>query len=233
MEIWCRASLCVSLMVQLGCAQESADDGPDGRVMEGPDARPADARTDGGGDGGLLGRLDASLRDAPADIARDCEKASEFVAAHRTCSTDADCVIVGSCSGGFGFLAVQVSAQAEAQRLSDTTRCRVYDGPLYNAVCEQGSCRTRPTGAWCGGVRLADGGYAGCPQGQEQYQTTCAAPSEVAGQPSCERRCSGSADSSCGMGRVCTSVRVYEATEPFGQGCGAAFEQWLCRPAAP
>jgi hypothetical protein len=154
---------------------------------------------------------------------RSCGAERAFVLSHRACSTDDDCVIVGACSGGWGFEAVQRSAQAEAQRWSDDTQCKVFDGPLYNAVCERAVCVARQNGAMCGMPSNADGGAQVCAAGEELYTLSC-----DAGTPACAKRCDGAADLSCGAAKTCAQTSV-APLGGYGAGCTGALDVWLCR----
>jgi hypothetical protein len=215
-------------------SQSVRDAGPS--IDSGPAGRDAGAGVDGQADGEVrdhdAATRDADIGDARASTTDRCAQDWSFLAAHQQCTLDADCVIVGACSGGFGFFAVQQSVRAEAQALSDHTLCPSYDGPLYHAVCEQGSCRARPTGASCGAVRPADGGTPGCPSNGELYRTDCDGGSDSAQPAVCATRCGGANDSSCGARAVCTQVRVSEAAGSYGGACGVTFPVWLCQPLA-
>jgi hypothetical protein len=163
----------------------------------------------------------------PVELPTTCEGEREFFRFHRWCEKNSDCVIVGSCSSGSGFQAVERALQKEAQGLSDHTKCLIsLDGPTYGAVCERGVCTARPTGGACG-QPVRDGGLSGCPAGQEQYLASCETPMtwgfDIQG---CETHCDGPADTSCGAGRVCTEVRVLPVLRDGCQQIGA----WLCRP---
>jgi hypothetical protein len=204
-------------------------------AFDGALARDPTAATNAdAGDAGLGSKADAGdggTRDAPPLGDASCEQERAFLNEHRACSTQQDCAIVGSCSGGFGFRAVQAAVKDEAQRLSNNTSCgRAFDGPMYAAVCEQGLCRTRPTGAWCGAAPSSqDGGRMGCAPGEAQYRTDCEGPSAATGKPTCERSCNGATDTSCGAGRMCTSVRVSAGQSGYGTSCDALVDVWLCR----
>src|SRR5687768_1648572 len=96
---------------------------------------PSDDRRDGGDtDDGVEAGVDTALLDSGPDSGPDAgpdawvdpcephrETMHEFLGANRDCEVDSDCVIVGDCSGGFGFYAVNVAAQAEGEALSQST----------------------------------------------------------------------------------------------------------------
>ena len=216
-------------------------------LLAGPDAGPGidaalsatrdagggvDGRTDGSVSSPDAANRDADAADGSPGTTDRCAQDWAFLAAHRTCAVDADCVIVGACSGGFGFFAVEQSAKTAAQALSDHTLCPAYDGPIYHAVCEQSLCRARATGASCGGARPSDGGTPGCPANGELYRTDCAGSADAAQPAVCATRCSGMSDASCGPGARCAQVSVSEASGAYGAGCGMTYPVWLCQPLA-
>jgi hypothetical protein len=86
----------------------------------------------GGADHPVAG---AGLED-PCQAHRDA--VANYVEAHRSCRRDADCQVVGACSGGFGFEAVNTMSSVGAEALSKETPeiCQVFDGPTYEAVCK-------------------------------------------------------------------------------------------------
>ncbi|MEY4514690.1 MAG: hypothetical protein RLZZ450_6812 [Pseudomonadota bacterium] len=179
------------------------------------------------GDAGVVPHLDGGVH-PPVELPTTCEGERAFLSAHRWCEKNADCVIVGSCSAGFGFRAVERALQKEAQSLSDQLKCDLaIDGPTYSAVCERGVCTPRPDGRVCGSPSR-DGGTYGCPRGQEQYLASCDTPRtwgfDIQG---CETHCDGADDTSCGAGRVCTQVKVLPVV---ASGC-ELIDTWLCRPA--
>jgi len=141
------------------------------------------------------------------------ERVRKFIAGHRSCGSDADCAIIGSCSQSFSFAAVSVSAREESQRLPIDRECAPQDGPTYAAMCEQGSCVARTDGAVCGGD------VSTCKLGYELYSASCG------GEPSCRKRCTGAADTSCGAGFSCQQTQV----APVGE-CTATLPRWLCMP---
>ena len=165
-----------------------------------------------------------TARDAGLDArATACADERAFFETHRACARDEDCVIVGACSGGFGFKAVQSSAQTEAQGYSDRAACGpVFDGPTYNAVCENAQCFARNNGRQCG--MPADA--AVCPLDQELYATNC-----DGGMNQCRQRCAGEADPTCGGSKVCARETVSQVGGPYGLGCVDELptEVWLCR----
>lgn len=202
-----------SLMLLGACA----DDVPQGT-----------ARDDGGVDAAKPAPSNA-VRDAGVDASVDaaaarCEEERSFLASHRACTTDSDCTIAGSCSGGFGFEAIRVDARERAQAYSDRTACgAAFDGPTYRAVCEQGLCVARNSGTSCGAAQPADGGRPGCPEGEEIYLTACD------GEPACRQRCSGASDDRCGASSQCEQTKVSAVSPPYGMGCGSLIDVWLCR----
>jgi hypothetical protein len=94
--------------------------------------------------------LGACSHDERTDDGYACEADVDFVAEHNRCTSDSDCVIVGGCSGEWGFRAVSSSAQEEARARSRATECRVFDGPIYSTACRDNRCALLPTGAYCG-----------------------------------------------------------------------------------
>ncbi len=97
--------------------------------------------------------------DEPTDdqLNRACESERRWVAAHNSCKTNADCVIVGACSNEWGLRAVSISAADQARQRSRTTACRSSDGPVYVATCSQNHCIEEPTGQYCG-MQVLDSG---------------------------------------------------------------------------
>ena len=179
-------------------------------------------------DASVVPHLDGGVH-PPVVLPTTCEGERAFLSAHRFCTKHSDCVIVGACSAGFGFRAVERAVQTEAQSLSDRRTCDVViDGPTFAAVCEQGVCTPRANGSICG-APSRDGGSYGCPRGQEQYLPSCDTPVtygfDIQG---CETHCDGADDTSCGAGRVCKQVQVVSATRA---GCPNLIDAWLCRPA--
>jgi hypothetical protein len=196
------------LAIASGCTNEDADPGRDL-------------------DGSVVPHLDGGMH-PPVELPTTCEGQRTFLSAHRWCAKSSDCVIVGACSGGFGFRAVERAVQTEAQTLSDRAKCDVvFDGPTYNAVCEQGVCTARPTQGACGAPQR-DGGVYGCPRGQEQYLPSCETPMTFGfDTQGCETHCDGADDTSCGAGRTCKQVKVLPVVRA---GCDL-IDVWLCRPA--
>lgn len=193
------------LALTSGCADQDADAGDDGRVVP---------------------HLNGGVH-PPVKLPTTCEGERTFLNTHRWCEKNSDCVIVGTCSGSFGFRAVERAVQTEAQSLVDRGDCDlVFDGPTFSAVCERGICTPRPDGRACG-APVREGGISGCPAGQEQYLASCDTPMtwgfDIQG---CETHCDGAGDTSCGAGRVCQQVKVLPVVR---SGC-ELIDAWLCRP---
>jgi len=170
--------LAVVMLLLVGCGESRSPGGAAGESAGRSGAAGSAGRqgAEGGsgamaapGGTGAAGRSAAGSGDQWTDM---CEPhrstTSAFLAAHRDCAVDADCTVVGSCSGGFGFAAVSASAAEQAQALSDATPngCGAFDGPQYRAVCERagsdsaaGQCALREQGRACGEAapELCDG----------------------------------------------------------------------------
>lgn len=125
-------------------------------------------------------------------------------------------MIVGACSGGFGFAAVNVAAEEQAQALSDATpdACGASDGPLYHAVCQAGRCTALETGDACGAFH--EGPSEVCPADEEPYVQSCelASDGDVAIATGCHRRCGDDGAAVCPPGFAC------EAASACGYGYG-------------
>jgi len=203
------------VIVMLACT--NADEPPAAGTDAATEQSPRDASMD------AAVRSDAKITGFDA-----CVQQTQFLEAHRTCSTEEECVIVGSCSDGFGFEAVHVSVRAEAQALSDNAACnRKIDGPNFNARCERNKCVARPNGRWCGGPSR-DAGGGGCPAGTELYRTDCTSNPPLPA-PACERRCSAPGDRTCGDAG-CVQVQASAVAGVYGDACGDILEFWFCRP---
>ncbi len=230
-----------AMLGPIACADDDADDSdrdaqlPDASLDASMDAHVGDSGIDARTDANMDANMDTMGPDARADAQSDARgnacDVSDFIAAHQACSADQDCTIVGGCSGGFGFYAVNVAARDEAQRLSDQTprECAAYDGPLYNAVCEQSRCRRRPTGHACGEAPLLDGGTTPdrCPSGQELYDPRIGDGARSRG---CYQRCSGPSDPRCGAGETCQETEICAADALNSATSCGPFTTGLCRP---
>lgn len=198
------------------------DGGADAALQPRPDSG-RDAATDARVDGGTPDAAVDSGLDAQAAQATACQQERAFLAAHKACVRDEDCAIAGSCSGGFGFEAVQASVTAQAQAYSDRTSCgKVYDGPTYNAVCEQATCVKRENGQACGRVPTDASVPDVCSEGRELYRSSCSTPFI------CRQRCTGTADTQCGAGAGCKLESVSVASERYDNRCEPKQELWLC-----
>lgn len=168
---------------------------------------------------------DGSVPDgsSESDASTTCEveraALQNFLTAHRACSSDADCTLIGSCSGP-SFEAVSTSARDEAQRLADAISCKIFDGPLYEPRCEANTCVSRPSGASCGGRGSL------CQSGQALYETNCSDAGST--ESACYKKCSGASDGTCPSGFSCQTTQVVSQSG----GCAAPkIDAWLCRPA--
>lgn len=218
-----------ALSLVIACAAEDEPiSGEDAGVDAAIEARSEDARVDAAPER----PLDGSALDARAAAAeernRECMELRSFETKNGACTADSDCIVVGFCENSLG---VRVDAGAEATRVLGSGKCRVTDGLHFDAVCEQGQCRRRPVGQ-CGGIQIfPDGGSDRCAAGSQYYATNC-------GAQTCERRCSGPDDTSCGPGQVCSAVFVAPPmthylglSAPDVSHCASAgYNQWLCRP---
>jgi len=154
-----------ALLARMGCSESRSMSGTAGAAgrSEAGAGNGAGSNAAGGGRGGAVAGQPADAGDGgEVELceAHDAMTRSFFgVGQNIRCASDADCVVVGSCSGGFGFRAVSAAAAQHAQALSDATpsHCGVYDGPQYRAVCEldagagtKGSCALREQGRACG-----------------------------------------------------------------------------------
>ena len=133
---------------------------------------------------------------------------SQFLAANSHCEVDSDCVIVGDCSGGFGFYAVNAAAREEGEALSLDTpaECGAFDGPLYHAVCEEGTCGELETGDACGTYHEGPSGV--CPDTDVPYVQSCALAEagDLAIDTGCHRRCGEGGASVCPAGFACQAA---------------------------
>jgi len=230
-----------------GASEGDLDGGPRGDAARDGGAGLA-AKRDGGGamDAGRDGgRLDAALDDGGPQSAPDggggldgglnggdvcgaeSARIETFVAANRACASDGDCAIVGACSLGFGFLAVNVAARAEGQHLSDTyeSQCSASDGPTFHAVCQAGSCVRRHTGHACGAV-----GPGPCPPTHELYHLACPGDAGTEVVATCQQRCTGPTDTRCGAGLSCQSTKVQPDSELYKTVCKPPVDALLCLP---
>lgn len=101
------------------------------------------------------------------DAGTTCEARAQayedFVAAHRSCSLDADCVVVGDCGPNADFASVRADSATEARTLQVARCSGTHDGPVYRAVCQAGTCGLEMrTDVSCGGplsdASVGDGG---------------------------------------------------------------------------
>ncbi len=157
------------------------------------------------------------------------EKAAEFVAAHRACTSDSDCVIVGDCSHA-NFQAVAKDAADEARAL--VLACTAFDGPTYNAVCRANECERVPTGQSCGQATPR-----ACPAGMQWERPGCGShPGDAAFVDGCYASCEAVGDDgACPTGHTCqrTTRDPCIPASPGGIACEAcgAHDVTLCLPA--
>jgi hypothetical protein len=108
----------------------------------------------------LIGSLLAALAgcgDSDAQTCADKDKAYfDFLAANSSCTTDADCAVIGDCGPHADFAPVRSDAADEARKLQLATCGGAYDGPGYEAVCVKNQCAleeiTKPGGFGCPGI---------------------------------------------------------------------------------
>lgn len=232
----------LALGLSAGCTETSAL-GPDASDVDANSETPA-SRRDGGEtdaeieadqqpDTGTPDAGDAGPPDTPHQP-NACEEQARaietFVAAHRSCETNADCVIVGDCSHA-DFRAVAREFEAEAKDLVfGDDACGALDGPTYHAVCRAGSCERVQSVHSCGYVVSP---YV-CPSGSELYEEGCG-PVAATFRGGCYRPCAAEGDdASCAAGFTCQQTTTNPCTSTPGGGaacaaCGA--ESWLCLPA--
>jgi hypothetical protein len=130
--------------------------------------------------------------------------------------------LIGSCDGGFGFIAVPLSFADETRALMDGTQCVSFDGPGYGAVCESGQCVTRENGGACG---QEDPPL--CDFGELIYENPCvaASPSDSRIQGGCHQPCDeGVVDEgsvgACPVGLSCRPTSVCPIQfSPFDEAC--------------
>lgn len=207
-----------------------------------------------GGDGGVGGGLDAggsggSGGDGPRDAQvldaapdADVDVCGMEIAAQQDllaraqaagCERDQDCVLIGSCSEGFGFVAVPQAFAAETQALMDATECVTFDGPLYGARCEVGRCVARDSGGYCGSV---DPSY--CAEGELMYDNPCvaSAPGNALIHRGCYRACDLNISGSCPGSYTCMPASVCLLHDGYqAEGCHQceAITVSLCIPDDP
>lgn len=75
---------------------------------------------------------------------------SDFLEANRACTAAADCTVIGNCGPNADFTAVRSDAAEEASKLQAATCLESWDGPLYEAVCEQEKCGLKMLNTYCG-----------------------------------------------------------------------------------
>jgi len=152
-----RDAECSALGAEFGCAAGRCRVGAE-PLQSGAGAGAGAAGTGGigntAGSGGRAGSTSTAQRGEGGqgvddessnsdDVCGDFQRSvAELLAKNEACTVDADCTIVGDCSGGFGFYAINLAGSAEAQALSDATPdgCAAFDGPQYNAQCAQNKC---------------------------------------------------------------------------------------------
>ena len=78
-----------------------------------------------------------------------------FLAAHRACTTDSDCAVVGDCGPNADFSAVATSAAHEAYELAKARCPGTFDGPVFDARCIAQRCELEQRTDTC----------CGCPPG--------------------------------------------------------------------
>jgi hypothetical protein len=227
-----------------GAEKDAETSGPDANSSDAdahaarPDTDASESARDGGSVDGAADRdadLDADALDADSSVSADagtCGAASkqlaDFIAAHRSCSVDSDCAIVGDCSHA-DFQAVQRAHRDEAQSLALQT-CGSVDGPTYNAVCKAGQCERLRSVAWCGGAPQTE-----CPAGTKRRYPGCSEPAPPSFAEGCFADCSGvGSNAGCPMGYTCQSTSIdpchrTSAGEATCDACGQ--EVTLCLPA--
>jgi hypothetical protein len=127
----------LTVLVLAACASETRErefDEPDGHVKaeSGAPSNVTDAR------GNVCERLLTEL--------------ANHASAHRDCTSDTDCSVVGGCDG-FDFYPVNRTAESRANEYLNElylNRCEhLWDGPGYEGACENGRCELREIGQ-CG-----------------------------------------------------------------------------------
>jgi hypothetical protein len=167
-------------------------------------------------------RFDAASSDDPLLP----DELASFVAEHRACSSDDDCVIVGDCSHTC-FPSVARSAEAEAMNVV-LRRCQQQDGPIYHARCRAGMCdRTQSTGS-CGSAIETE-----CPAVDMVRQVAGCGTVAAGFRDGCQTKCKGQADDGpCTTGYSCQQTSINPCwMVTGGASCSACGEDtWLCLP---
>ncbi len=98
----------------------------------------------------------------PRDDGATCEARSkaykDFLAAHRACSVDPDCTVIGDCGPNADFAAVRSDSSTEARALQQARCGGASDGPVYRAVCRAGQCELEMRTDTCCGCPPSDAG---------------------------------------------------------------------------
>ena len=79
-----------------------------------------------------------------------------FMDTHRDCTQDSDCAVIGDCGPHANFAAVRAEHAEEATTLHSALCGEAYDGPTYDAVCQDGKCQLSQQTGYCG-MPTADG----------------------------------------------------------------------------
>lgn len=110
-------------------------------------------------------RWDA-VEDGPCAVVDDagvCEAKSaaftSFVASHQTCERDEDCAVIGDCGPNADFTAVRGDFAEQAYELMKARCDTAWDGPMFDPVCNAGTCGLEEkTDECCGCVPDLDAG---------------------------------------------------------------------------
>ena len=235
------------LVTVVGCGTTPSDEGAEtsesGVSMQRPDAGP-----EAGSNASHMNDASAEQPDPrtgsdamepmepmvdPAVCQAHAQEVLEFVEAHRACGSDLNCNVVGSCSGGFGFKAVNDSSNLQAQSLSNTTPrgCRTDAGNTYSAICDEGLCIAVQNGGICD---APPGPNGACPKGRTAYGVSCPAPNAGMIEPGCYQRCDETAAPVCDPGFVCQASTTSSCDYAPADGCKSCEPRSssLCVPGA-
>src|SRR5262245_20887038 len=134
------------LLSLIACTESrDAEDGTAGKAAEAgrPAAGSGGAGTTSAAQGGAgapatAGKAAAGSTSTPDKCVKLNQEADALINANLKCTRDSECVVVGSCSGGFGFKVAHESVAKQAQALSDATprECASFDGPMFEPVCK-------------------------------------------------------------------------------------------------
>jgi hypothetical protein len=162
------------------------------------------------------------MSDAGGQCERQAEEERAFVAAHRACGVDADCVAVGDC-GNSDFIAVSASAMDEAKALIERRCFNHSDGPGYYALCRNSLCERVQSTRYCTEVPHTPV----CPAGSSYERLGCGGEFDGEG---CYMRCDPSSPEPCAPGFRCAQVAVNPDSDPDGgldDTCGTT--RYLCQ----